>query len=80
MGRRDREGHLVILLEGTDRLYLYQLFNPVKIARNSHVMLDLLRSIHRHNAFNGQFGCSEPELTWERTDKAAVLRLAAVFI
>src|SRR3546814_14179774 len=36
-------------------------------------MLDLLRPIYRQTACNGHFGRSEPELTWERTDKAAAL-------
>src|SRR3546814_8076399 len=36
-------------------------------------MLDLLRPIYRQTACNGHFGRSEPELTWERTDKAADL-------
>lgn len=40
-------------------------------------MLDLLRPIYRQTASNGHFGRSEPELTWEHTDKAAVLREAA---
>ena len=33
-------------------------------------MLDLLRPIYRATAANGHFGRSEPEFTWERTDKA----------
>jgi S-adenosylmethionine synthetase len=37
-------------------------------------MLDLLRPIYRQTASNGHFGRSEPELTWERTDKADTLR------
>jgi S-adenosylmethionine synthetase len=37
-------------------------------------MLDLLRPIYRATAANGHFGRSEPEFTWERTDKAEVLR------
>jgi S-adenosylmethionine synthetase len=40
-------------------------------------MLDLLRPIYRQTASNGHFGRSEPELTWERTDKADSLRAAA---
>jgi S-adenosylmethionine synthetase len=40
-------------------------------------MLDLLRPIYRKTAANGHFGRDEPEFTWERTDKADVLRDAA---
>ena len=36
-------------------------------------MLDLLRPIYRKTAAYGHFGREEPEFTWERTDKAAVL-------
>ena len=36
-------------------------------------MLNLLRPIYRQTASNGHFGRTEPELTWERTDKAAAL-------
>ena len=40
-------------------------------------MLDLIRPIYRKTAAYGHFGRSEPEFTWERTDKAAELRAAA---
>jgi S-adenosylmethionine synthetase len=36
--------------------------------------LDLRRPVYRKTAAYGHFGRSEPEFTWERTDKAAVLR------
>jgi S-adenosylmethionine synthetase len=36
-------------------------------------MLDLLRPIYRKTAAYGHFGRSEPEFTWEKTDKAAAL-------
>jgi S-adenosylmethionine synthetase len=36
-------------------------------------MLDLLRPIYRKTAAYGHFGRDEPEFTWEKTDKAAVL-------
>ncbi len=39
--------------------------------------LDLRRPIYRQTAAFGHFGRSEPEMTWERTDKAAGLREAA---
>jgi S-adenosylmethionine synthetase len=40
-------------------------------------MLDLLRPIYRKSAAYGHFGRDEPEFTWERTDKAAILRAGA---
>lgn len=40
-------------------------------------MLDLLRPIYEKTAAYGHFGRDEPEFTWERTDKAALLRHAA---
>jgi len=36
--------------------------------------LDLLRPIYKRTAAYGHFGRSEPEFTWERADKAEVLR------
>ena len=39
--------------------------------------LDLRRPIYRLTAAFGHFGRSEPEITWERTDKAGALRQAA---
>ena len=40
-------------------------------------MLDLVRPIYRKTAAYGHFGRELPEFTWERTDKAEVLRDAA---
>ena len=40
-------------------------------------MLDLRRPIYRKTAAFGHFGRTEPEFTWERTDRAAALRSAA---
>jgi len=40
-------------------------------------MLDLLRPIYRNTAAYGHFGRTEQEFTWERTDKADILRDAA---
>lgn len=40
-------------------------------------MLDLLRPIYGKTAAYGHFGREEPEFSWERTDKAQVLRAAA---
>ena len=39
--------------------------------------LDLRRPIYRKTAAFGHFGRTEPEFTWERTDKAAALGAAA---
>src|ERR687898_725570 len=41
--------------------------------------LDLRRPIYRKTAAFGHFGRTEPEFTWERTDKAAALKSAAKF-
>ena len=40
-------------------------------------MLDLLRPIYTKSAAYGHFGRSEPEFTWEATDKAQLLKAAA---
>ena len=40
-------------------------------------MLDLQRPIYTKTAAYGHFGRNEPEFSWEKTDKAAVLRAAA---
>ena len=40
-------------------------------------MLDLLKPRYEKTAAYGHFGREEPEFTWERTDKAALLRDAA---
>jgi S-adenosylmethionine synthetase len=39
--------------------------------------LDLRRPIYKKTASFGHFGRTEPEFTWERTDKAAALKSAA---
>lgn len=39
--------------------------------------LDLRRPIYKKTAAYGHFGRTEPEITWERTDKAAALKKAA---
>src|SRR5690606_390904 len=46
---------------------------PAAIIRD----LDLLRPIYARTASYGHFGRNEPELTWERTDRADALRAAA---
>jgi len=40
-------------------------------------MLDLLRPIYLKTAAYGHFGRDEPEFTWEATDKAEALKVAA---
>jgi S-adenosylmethionine synthetase len=40
-------------------------------------MLDLLRPIYQKTASYGHFGREEPEFTWERTDRAELLRSEA---
>jgi S-adenosylmethionine synthetase len=47
--------------------------NPSGIIKH----LDLRRPIYRKTASGGHFGRSEPEFTWEKTDKAEALRQAA---
>jgi S-adenosylmethionine synthetase len=47
--------------------------NPSGIMKH----LDLRRPIYRKTASGGHFGRSDPDFTWERTDKAYVLREAA---
>ena len=46
-------------------------------AARHHRDLDLRRPIYRKTAAFGHFGRTEPEFTWERTDKAAALRADA---
>jgi len=46
---------------------------PASIIRE----LDLLRPIYEKTAAYGHFGRTEPEFTWERTDRADALRQAA---
>jgi len=48
-------------------------FRPGLIARQ----LDLYRPIYELTATYGHFGRSEPEFTWERTDRAEALRADA---
>ena len=40
-------------------------------------MLDLVRPIYQKTAAYGHFGRTEPEFTWERTDKAEALAAEA---
>jgi S-adenosylmethionine synthetase len=40
-------------------------------------MLDLVRPIYQKTAAYGHFGGTEPEFTWEKTDRAAALAAEA---
>lgn len=48
-------------------------FKPADIVRQ----LDLLRPIYSKTTNYGHFGKADPEITWERTDKAGALQAAA---
>ena len=48
-------------------------FKPADIIKN----LDLRRPIYRKTACYGHFGRSDPDFTWEKTDKADILRKEA---
>jgi S-adenosylmethionine synthetase len=48
-------------------------FKPADIVKQ----LDLLRPIYSKTTNYGHFGKNDPDLTWERTDKAAALKSAA---
>jgi S-adenosylmethionine synthetase len=61
------EGHLTKLIREHFDL------RPAGIIR----MLDLIRPIYRQTAAYGHFGRELPDFTWERTDKADLLRDAA---
>jgi S-adenosylmethionine synthetase len=49
-------------------------FKPADIVKQ----LDLLRPIYSRTTNYGHFGKNDPEITWERTDKAGALKSAAV--
>ena len=48
-------------------------FKPADIIKQ----LNLLRPIYSKTTNYGHFGKDDPEITWERTDKAAALKKAA---
>jgi S-adenosylmethionine synthetase len=48
-------------------------FKPADIVKQ----LDLLRPIYSRTTNYGHFGKNDPEITWERTDKAETLKAAA---
>jgi len=54
---------------------IYEIFDlrPAVIIEN----LDLLRPIYRKTSAYGHFGREEPEFTWEKTDKADIIRKKA---
>jgi S-adenosylmethionine synthetase len=73
---------VMVHTEGTGRIPEERITDLVR----SHFRLDprgiieelnLRRPIYRKTAAFGHFGRSEPEFTWEQTDKAAALRSAA---
>ncbi|MFN7983411.1 MAG: methionine adenosyltransferase [Vicinamibacterales bacterium] len=68
--------------EGTGRIPEEQITDLVRAAfkltpRGIMEELDLRRPIYKKTAAFGHFGRTEPEFTWERTDKAAALKSAA---
>ena len=70
----DTSGTAVIPEEDIEKLVLEHFdLRPKSIVQE----LDLLRPIYRNTAAYGHFGRTEPEFTWEHTDKAELLRDAA---
>jgi S-adenosylmethionine synthetase len=70
----DTSGTAVIPEESIEKLILEHFdLRPKSIVQR----LDLLRPIYRNTAAYGHFGRTEPEFTWEHTDKAELLRDAA---
>jgi len=70
----DTSGTAVIPEEDIEKLILEHFdLRPKSIVQE----LDLLRPIYRNTAAYGHFGRTEPEFTWEHTDKAELLRDAA---
>jgi S-adenosylmethionine synthetase len=73
---------LLVHTEGTGRIPEEQITELVRAhfkltPRGIMEELDLRRPIYKKTAAFGHFGRSEPEFTWERTDKAAALKSAA---
>jgi S-adenosylmethionine synthetase len=73
---------VMVHTEGTGKLPEEQLTELVRAhfkltPRGIMEELDLRRPIYKKTAAFGHFGRSEPEFTWERTNKAAALRSAA---
>jgi S-adenosylmethionine synthetase len=73
---------VMVHTEGTGKLPEDQLTDLVRehfklTPRGIMEELDLRRPIYRKTAAFGHFGRTEPEFTWERTNKAAALRTSA---
>ena len=73
---------VMVHTEGTGRIPEEQITDLVRAAfkltpRGIMEELDLRRPIYKQTAAFGHFGRTEPEFTWERTDKAAALKSAA---
>jgi S-adenosylmethionine synthetase len=73
---------VMVHTEGTGRIPEEQITEIVRAhfkltPRGIMEELDLRRPIYKKSAAFGHFGRTEPEFTWERTDKAAALRSAA---
>ncbi|MQA31632.1 MAG: methionine adenosyltransferase [Luteitalea sp.] len=73
---------VMVHTEGTGRISEEQITELVRAhfkltPRGIMEELDLRRPIYRKTAAFGHFGRTEPEFTWERTDKAAALQAAA---
>jgi S-adenosylmethionine synthetase len=71
--------NVTVYTEGTGKLpdaRIAEIVNEVFDLRPKGIvqMLDLLRPIYAKTAAYGHFGRDEPEFTWERADKVAVLR------
>ncbi len=73
---------VMVHTEGTGRIEEEQITEIVRAhfkltPRGIMEELDLRRPIYKKTAAFGHFGRTEPEFTWERTDKAAALKSAA---
>src|SRR5712664_3614567 len=73
---------VMVHTEGTGRIPEPQITEIVRAhfkltPRGIMEELDLRRPIYKKTAAFGHFGRTEPEFTWERTDKAAALKAAA---
>jgi S-adenosylmethionine synthetase len=73
---------VMVFTEGTGRIPEEQITELVRshfklTPRGIIDELNLRRPIYKKTAAFGHFGRTEPEFTWERTDKAAALRAAA---
>jgi S-adenosylmethionine synthetase len=73
---------VMVHTEGTERIPEERITEIVRAhfkltPRGIMEELDLRRPIYKKSAAFGHFGRTEPEFTWERTDKAAALKSAA---